>query len=189
MVEKGDQSGQVQADQPEELSMDMNSDENIAGTHHLNENMDVDSVEDRLKAELQEQKDKYLRLYAEFDNYKRRTSKERVEQIQTAGKEVIQSLLEVLDDTDRAEKQINNTNDVDLVKQGVQLVFHKLRSVMQSRGLKEMKCIGTVFNPDLHEAITEIPSPGNEGKVVDEVEKGYYLNDKIIRFAKVVVGK
>jgi len=189
MVEKGDQTGQAQAEEPEEMSMDMNSDENIAGTNHLNEDLADQSAVEKLRGELQEQKDKYLRLYAEFDNYKRRTSKERIEQMQTAGKEVIQSLLEVLDDTDRAEKQINNTDDVKLVKEGVQLVFHKLRSVMQARGLKEMQCIGTPFNPDIHEAITEIPSPGNEGKVVDQVEKGYFLNDKIIRFAKVVVGK
>jgi molecular chaperone GrpE len=189
MVEKEEQTGQAQAEQPEEMTMDMNSDENIAGTNHLNEDISDESAVDRLQAELQEQKDKYLRLYAEFDNYKRRTSREKVEQMQTAGKEVIQSLLEVLDDTDRAEKQINNTDDANLVKQGVQLVFQKLRSVMQARGLKEMQCIGTEFNPDIHEAITEIPSPGHEGKVVDEVEKGYYLNNKIIRFAKVVVGK
>ena len=189
MVEKEGQTGQAQADQPEEMSMGINADENIAGTQHLNEEVAEESAMEKLEAELQEQKDKYLRLYAEFDNYKRRTSKERVELIQTAGKEVIQSLLEVMDDTDRAEKQMNSTEDVKLIREGVQLVFHKLRATLQSRGLKEMNAIGTPFNPDLHEAITEIPMPGNEGKVVDQVEKGYYLNDKIIRFAKVVVGK
>jgi molecular chaperone GrpE len=104
--------------------------------------------------------------------------------IQTAGREVIQSLLEVMDDMDRAEKQAG-----DQVSEGIQLVFQKLRKVMQSKGLKEMETVGTEFNPDIHEAITEIPMQGMEGKVVDQVEKGYFLNDKIIRFAKVVVGK
>jgi molecular chaperone GrpE len=109
--------------------------------------------------------------------------------VQTAGKEVIQSLLEVMDDADRAEKQLNHTDDLKQIREGINLVFHKLRSTLQNRGLKEMQSIGTPFNPDIHEAITEIPMPGNEGKVVDQVEKGYFLNDKIIRFAKVVVGK
>jgi molecular chaperone GrpE len=189
MVEKETQSGQAQAEQPEDMSMDLNTDETISGSHHLNEAMVEESALDKLEAELQEQKDKYLRLYAEFDNYKRRTSKERIELIQTAGKEVIQSLLDVLDDTDRAEKQMKTTDDLKVVREGIQLVFHKLRSTMQARGLKEMNAIGVDFNPDIHEAITEIQSPGNEGKVVDQVEKGYFLNDKIIRFAKVVVGK
>lgn len=189
MVEKEEQNGQTSNGQPEEMSMDVNADENIAGIHHLTEEMTEDTAVEKLEAALQEQKDKYLRLYAEFDNYKRRTSRERLEQVQTAGKEVIQSLLEVMDDADRAEKQLNNTQDLGQIREGVQLVFHKLRSTLQNRGLKEMQSIGTEFNADLHEAITEIPMPGMEGKVVDQVEKGYLLNDKIIRFAKVVVGK
>ena len=189
MVEKEEQGGDADQIQPEEMSMDMNADENIAGTHHLHDEMTEDSALDKLEAEIQEQKDKYLRLYAEFDNYKRRTSKERLELVQTAGKEVIQSLLEVMDDADRAEKQLNHTDDLKQIREGINLVFHKLSSTLQNRGLKEMQSIGTPFNPDIHEAITEIPMPGNEGKVVDQVEKGYFLNDKIIRFAKVVVGK
>jgi molecular chaperone GrpE len=184
MVEKDGQTGQAHADMPEEMSMDLNSDENIAGTNHLDDPMADDPTSGKLEAELQEQKDKYLRLMAEFENYKRRTSRERIELVQTAGREVIQSLLEVMDDMERAEKQSGTP-----LSEGVQLVFQKLRTVMQSRGLKEMQSVGTAFNPDVHEAITEIPMPGMEGKVVDQVEKGYYLNDKIIRFAKVVVGK
>ena len=146
---------------------------------------------DLLKAELAEQKEKFIRLYAEFDNFKRRSAKERIELIQTAGKEVIQSMLEVVDDCDRAEKQMQNSEDLKLIREGIQLVFTKLRNTLQSKGLKEMKSIGEEFNPDLHEAITEIPVPDEnmKGKVVDEVEKGYTLNDKIIRFSKVVVGK
>ena len=145
----------------------------------------------KLKAELEEQKDKYVRLFAEFDNYKRRSSKERIEFIQTAGREVIASLLEVLDDCDRAEKQMLETNDSEQIKEGVQLVFNKLRKTLQSRGLKAMESLHTDFDVEKHEAITEIPVTDKKlkGKVVDEIQKGYYLNDKLIRFAKVVVGK
>ncbi|MFN6374379.1 MAG: nucleotide exchange factor GrpE [Chitinophagia bacterium] len=146
---------------------------------------------DLLKAELAEQKEKFIRLYAEFDNFKRRSAKERIELIQTAGKEVIQSMLEVMDDSDRAEKQLQKSEDLTQIREGIQLVFTKLRNILHGKGLKEMKSIGEEFNPDLHEAITEIPVPDEnmKGKVVDEVEKGYTLNDKIIRFSKVVVGK
>lgn len=157
---------------------------------------EVNSVEsaselDLLKKELEEQKEKFIRLYADFDNFKRRNAKERVELIQTAGREVIQSLLEVMDDCDRAEKQMHKSDDVAQIREGIQLVFAKLRNTMQSKGVKEMKTIGEEFNADFHEAITEIPVADEKmkGKVVDEVEKGYTLNDKIIRFAKVVVGK
>lgn len=156
------------------------------------ENLSEDSRElDNLQKELQEQKEKYIRLYADFDNFKRRNAKERVELIQTAGREVIQSMLEVMDDCDRAEKQMQKSDDLKQIREGIQLVFTKFRNTLQSKGLKEMKSIGEEFNPDVHEAITEIPVPDEnmKGKVVDEVEKGYMLNDKIIRFSKVVVGK
>jgi molecular chaperone GrpE len=146
---------------------------------------------DQAKADLAEQKDKFLRLMAEFDNYKRRTAKERMELIQTAGKDVIVSLLDVLDDCDRAEKQLSATDDIAIQKEGIQLVFNKIRTTMQSKGLNAMESIGKDFDVELHEAITEVPVPNDKqkGKVIDEVTKGYFLNDKIIRFAKVVVGK
>lgn len=170
--------------------MDINADADIPGTNHLS-NPDAENPAIKLQAELDEQKDKYMRLFAEFDNFKRRNAKERVELIQTAGKEIITSLLDVLDDCDRAEKQLQTSNDLEQIKQGVQLVFGKLRTTLQSRGLKQMESISTPFNVEKHEAITEIPAPAPDlvDKVVDEVQKGYYLNDKIIRFAKVVVGK
>jgi len=150
-----------------------------------------ENVVEKLQAELIEQKDKYIRLFAEFDNFKRRNAKERIELIQTAGKEVITSLLDVLDDCDRAEKQIQSSEDLQQIREGIQLVFGKLRNTMQARGLKPMESIETDFDVEKHEAITEIPAPNPAlvDKVVDEVQKGYYLNDKIIRFAKVVVGK
>ena len=171
-------------------AMDINTDESISGTSHLNEPVTSEDEVEKLKSEIAELKDKYLRQVAEFDNFRRRTAKERIEMIQTAGKEVITSLLEVLDDCDRAEKQLQASEDT-LLKEGIQLVFNKLRSTMQSKGVKPMQTIGTDFNPDQHEAITEIPAPtaAMKGKVIDEVQKGYYMNDKIIRFAKVVDGK
>jgi molecular chaperone GrpE len=146
---------------------------------------------DQLQADLADQKDKYLRLMAEFENFKRRTAKERVDLIQTAGKDVIVSLLDVMDDCDRAEKQLNGSDDIAVQKEGIQLVFNKIRATLQSKGLKAMESINQPFNVELHEAITEVPVPdaSKKGKVIDEVTKGYYLNDKIIRFAKVVVGK
>ncbi|MCX6211369.1 MAG: nucleotide exchange factor GrpE [Bacteroidetes bacterium] len=146
---------------------------------------------DQLKADLTDQKDKYLRLMAEFENFRRRTAKERLDLIQTAGKEVIVSMLEVMDDCDRAEKQLNSTDDISLQKEGIQLVFNKVRSTLQSKGVTPMESLHKDFNVELHEAITEIPVTDNKqkGKVVDEITKGYLLNDKIIRFAKVVVGK
>jgi molecular chaperone GrpE len=175
----------------QDSTLDLNTDENIAGTSHLNEGLEDSSREEELRIQLQEQKDKFIRLYAEFDNYKRRNAKERIELVQTAGKDVIQSLLEVLDDCDRAEKQMKQSDQLEQIREGIQLVFNKLRNTLQQRGLREMKSIGEPFNADFHEAITEIPVPdaGMDGKIVDEVEKGYYLNDKIIRFSKVVVGK
>lgn len=140
--------------------------------------------------ELDIQKDKYLRLVAEFDNFKRRNAKERMELIQTAGKDVVISMLDVLDDCDRAEKQMN-TDDPEQIKVGVQLVFNKLRTSLQSKGLKAMDSVDTDFDVHKHEAIAEVPVEDvtKKGKVIDEIVKGYYLNDKLIRFAKVIVGK
>src|SRR5258707_454174 len=177
-------------DQSREGLDNLNTDENIAGTTHLGELSAREEEIDRLRDELQEQKDKYLRLFAEFDNFRKRNARENLELRQTAGKEVIVSLLDVLNDCDRAEKQLQSTQDIPL-REGVQLVFSKLRSILQSKGLKPMQSINTDFDVEKHEAITEIPvqDPKLKGKVIDEVQKGYYLNDKIIRHAKVVVGK
>ena len=150
-----------------------------------------DGEGDALKKEVDELKDKYVRLVADFDNFRKRNAKERLELIQTASKDVLTSLLPILDDTERAEKQMQTAQDTAALREGVSLVFNKLRSALQSAGLRPMESVGKDFNPEFHEAITEIPAPrpALKGKVLDEVEKGYYLNDKIIRFAKVVVGK
>jgi molecular chaperone GrpE len=186
MAEKDAKEKKHETDGP-----DINTDENVSGTSHLNEPMGDSSEVEKLKSELEELKDKYRRLAAEFDNFRRRTAKERLELIQTAGKDVIVDMLDVVDDADRAQKQLESTDDIQQIKEGVTLVFNKLRNVLQSKGLKPMETIGKEFNPDLHEAVTDIPAPSEnlKDKVVDEVAKGYYLKDKIIRHAKVVVGK
>ncbi len=184
MQEKQERSG-------ENGGFDLNTDENISGTSHLNEPLSDDSEVDKLRAELDDLNDRYTRKVAEFENFKRRNAKERLELIQTAGKEVITDLLDVMDDAERAQKQLESSTDVNEIKDGIMLVFNKLRNTLNSKGLRPMDAINQDFNPDLHEAITEIPAPKPElsGKVVDVVQNGYYLNEKIIRFAKVVVGK
>lgn len=172
----------------EQLAQALNTDENMAGTELLN-----DELEDENEAnkELEEAKDKYLRLAAEFDNYKRRNAKERIDLIATAGRDIVQSLLEVVDDSERAAKQLETATDVNAIREGIMLVFNKLRTTLQHKGLKKMESTGAEFDADLHEAITEIPAPTEDmqGKVIDVVQPGYYLNDKLIRHAKVVVGK
>lgn len=172
----------------EQLAYALNTDENMAGTELLNDTLEDEDVAAK---ELAEAKDKYLRLVAEFDNFKRRNARERMELIQTAGKDIIQSMLDVLDDSTRAAKQLETATDITVIKEGVMLVFNKLKNTLLQKGLKEMESQGTEFNPDLHEAITEIPAGSEDkvGKVMDVVQPGYYLNDKLIRHAKVVVGK
>lgn len=165
---------------------------NESRQHQKNNEADAETAlpEEKLEKELKEANEKYLRLYAEFDNYKRRTSKERVELLQTAGKDVIVSLLPVLDDFDRALKAMETAQDAAAVKTGVELVQQKLKNMLSQKGLKEMESRGEPFDAEIHEAITNVPAPTDDlkGKVIDEAEKGYYLNDKVIRFAKVIVG-
>ncbi|CAL1516651.1 nucleotide exchange factor GrpE [Chitinophaga sp. MM2321] len=182
------------ADGNENSMPDSNADENINNTSDItNEAEEVAEIGDMEKKEqeLNELRDKYLRLQAEFDNYRKRTARERIELMQTASKEVIISLLDVLDDSERATKQMEVATDVDALKDGVMLVFNKLKTTLQAKGLKPMETIHTSFDPDLHDAITEIPAPTPDlqGKVVDVLQEGYYLNDKLIRHAKVIVGK
>lgn len=174
----------------ENQDFNINADENMDGNQHLNEPVAEESEMEALKEQISQLNDKYLRQAAEFDNFRRRTAKERVELIQTAGKDVITDLLDVLDDSERAKEQMAKTDDIAQIREGVQLVFNKFRNVLAARGLKPMEAVGTAFNPDLHDAVTEIDAGEDmKGKVVAEVQKGYYLNDKIIRHAKVVVGR
>jgi len=144
-----------------------------------------------LKSELEEQKGKFLRLFAEFDNFKKRNAKERLELFKTAGQEVIRELLPILDDFHRAAKAFEQDNNPENYANGVKLIQEKFSKTLQNKGLKVIESIGKEFNVEQHEAIAEVPAPSEEmkGKILDEVESGYTLNDTIIRYAKVVVGK
>ena len=148
------------------------------------------SVEEQLAQDLAKEKDKFLRLFAEFENYKKRTSKERIELFKTANQDVLVSMLPVLDDFDRAIVEINKSDDENL-KKGVELIHEKLKNTLVSKGLEQVEVrAGDAFNADFAEAITQIPAPSEKlkGKIVDVIEKGYKLGDKIIRFPKVVIG-
>lgn len=156
------------------------------------------SKEDKLKLEIEELKiqnaelkDKFLRLMAEFDNYKKRTLKEKIEFMKTASQDTLSALLPVLDDFDRAKKNAEDENSKEPFSEGVALVYAKLYNTLKQKSLEPMDTNGEAFDPELHEAITEIPAPTEEmkGKIIDTIEKGYILKDKIIRHAKVVVGK
>jgi len=138
-----------------------------------------------------EMNDKYLRLYSEFENFRKRTAKERIELISSAGGGVIKSVLPVIDDFDRAIKANSESEDKVALKEGFELIRQKMIHILTQEGLKPMDAVNTVFDTDLHEAITQIPAPSEDmkGKVVDVVEKGYYLNEKVLRFAKVVIGQ
>ncbi|OMP30515.1 MULTISPECIES: nucleotide exchange factor GrpE [Mangrovimonas] len=149
------------------------------------------SIEDKLNEDLAKEKDKFMRLFAEFENYKRRTSKERVELFKTASEDVMKAMLPVLDDFDRAYSEISKSDAEDLLK-GVELIRQKLKSTLQQKGLSEIEvAAGDAFNADDHEAVTQIPAPNEDlkGKIIDVIEKGYKLGDKVIRFPKVVIGQ
>lgn len=169
--------------------------ENVENTNQnaddqIEERVEEISKEEQLSQDLASEKDKFIRLFAEFENYKRRTAKERMELFKTANQEVIQALLPVVDDFDRAMVEIKKSDDNPLII-GVELIQEKLRSTLASKGLEEVEIkAGDIFNADFAEAITQIPSPSPnlKGKIVDVIEKGYKLGDKIIRFPKVVIG-
>lgn len=161
-------------------------DENIAETETL--------IEDELtvlKNEISEQKDKYLRLFAEFDNFKKRNAKERIDLFKTAGQDVIRDLLPILDDFQRADKAYEQDKNAENYANGVKLIQEKFTRILQSKGLKAIESIGKDFDVSQHEAIVEAPAPNDKlkGKIIDEIETGYTLNDTIIRYTKVVVGK
>lgn len=145
----------------------------------------------KLQGEVDESKDKYLRLFAEFDNYKKRSIKEKLEFMKTASQDTINAILPVIDDFDRAKKSADDDESVEQFSEGVMMVYNKLQTTLSNLGLEPMVSTGEVFDPELHAALTEIPAPSEDmkGKVIDTIEKGYLLKDKIIRHAKVVVGK
>ena len=174
--------------QNSEQEQEINDAENEIQDQNAEEQL---SEVDKCQIELSDMKDKYLRQAADFDNFRKRNAKERIELMQTANREVIFELLEVLDDMDRAAAQMETSDDLEQIKNGTKLVFAKLKRTLESKGLTQMDTNKAVFDTTFHEAITEIPAPnkGMQGKVMDELQKGYFLNDKLIRHAKVVIGK
>lgn len=184
----------------------MNQEENLNTEETLNENATNETSESTVNAEVEAQaeteekdyevlynetKDKLLRLFADFENFKKRVARERMEYVKTAGQDIFQAILPVLDDLDRAEKSIESAVDVEAVKEGLDLITKKLRSALMNKGLKEIEVIGEVFDSEVHDAIAQIPAPSEDmkGKVIDCAEKGYSLNGVIIRNPKVVVGQ
>ena len=145
---------------------------------------------DGYKNEIAELKDKYLRLYADFENFRRRTAKEKLEMISGASADVVKAVLPIVDDFERAKVSFDSSTEIDALKEGVDLIYTKLYKTLESKGLKPMVSKGETFDADIHESIAQFPAPSEDlkGKVIDEIEKGYYLNDKVIRYAKVIVG-
>ena len=161
------------------------------GSEETKENAPATATAEKTAEEkLAELNDKYIRLYADFENFRKRVSKERIDLLRFGGEEVFSKIIPVLDDFERAFKSMNEVTDVTTIKQGEELIYNKFKNILTQNGLTEMKSTGEEFNPDLHEAITNVPSPSEDmkGRVIEEVEKGYYLNGKVIRHAKVVVG-
>lgn len=174
----------------DQTPIEINENDSDALDAKIEDRVEEITREEQLTQDLASEKDKFLRLFAEFENYKRRTSKERVELFKTANQEVLLAMLPVLDDFDRAIAEIKKTDDNILI-QGVELIQEKLKSTLVSKGLEEVEIkAGDAFDADFAEAITQIPapSPKMKGKIVDVIEKGYKLGDKIIRFPKVVIG-
>ncbi|APS39018.1 MULTISPECIES: nucleotide exchange factor GrpE [Salegentibacter] len=197
MSNKKEDIREEQQDQPVKDQIEDAIDEAIDEVEGEKENEDNNddspefTEEEKLKEDLQKEKDKFLRLFAEFENYKRRTSKERLELFKTANQEVMTAMLPVLDDFDRALKEIGKSGDKNLV-QGVELIHNKFKETLNSKGLEAMNVKeGDAFDSEIHEAITQIPAPKDKlkGKIVDVVERGYKLGDRIIRYPKVVTGK
>ena len=170
----------------EENTSELSDEQNLpdAGTEEA-------STEAKLEVELSQARDKYLRLYSDFENYKKRIARDRIESAKMAGADFFLSILPVMDDMERAIKAMNETGqNTEAIKEGLNLVYNKLKAITESKGLKSMESTGQPFDPEVHDAIANVPAPSEDkkGKVIDEIEKGYYLNEKVIRHAKVIVG-
>ena len=178
-------------DKKEDLKNQQNIDNNAETEVQEAKSEQELSPEEKLQEELKLEKDKFLRLFAEFENFRKRTAKERVDLFKTASEDVMKALLPVLDDFDRAYVEISKTQEKELLK-GVELISNKLRETLKQKGLTQVEVSqGDAFNADDHEAITQIPAPTDDlkGKIIDVIEKGYKLGDKVIRFPKVVIGQ
>ncbi|MEY3965759.1 MAG: hypothetical protein RL263_928 [Bacteroidota bacterium] len=189
---KSTEKEKEQSQQPENMAENTVNQEQVEGNEselESNQTEDAALVDSNDAESIQSEKEKYLRLYSEFENFRRRTTKERLEWMQNASKDMIEAVLPVVDDMERALSALKNAGD-STSSEGMELIYKKLYGILERKGLKPMNAKGEDFNPDLHEAVTQFaaPSPELVGKVIDEVEKGYFLNDKVLRFAKVVVG-
>ena len=188
---KTDDSKKIEIeDQNEQMNAEM--EDNIEDNANLEDQSgENDSEIDELKAQVAESKDKYLRLMAEFENYKKRAVRQRMEYMEMAAKDTLTAILPVLDDFDRAKKNAEDDSSEEPFSEGVLLVYNKLHNILSQKGLTVMESTGADFDPELHEALTQIPAPTEDmkGKVIDTIESGYLLKEKIIRHAKVVVGK
>lgn len=161
-----------------------------ASDNVTDESFETDDNSSEVSCDPEEWEDKYLRLIAEFDNYRKRTLREKMELISTGGEDVIKSLLAVMDDIDRAVEAINNAQDVESAKAGILLIYHKLKDTLTAKGVSEIEAVGKELDTDLHEAVARMPGEAsNKGKIMDVVQKGYKLNDKVVRYAKVIVGE
>ncbi len=179
----------AEEEMPQEQA-DMEIEEEKVSGESADENIKEDEIE-KLKAEVQEAKDKYLRLYSEFENFRRRTARERLDLIKTAHEDLMTDLLPVIDDFERAQKALEESEDHKASKEGFDLIYNKFNNILQKNGLKPMEDKkGSDFNTEYHEAISQMPVDKKKlkGKIIDVVEKGFYLDDKVIRFAKVVLG-
>ena len=188
-MSKKKQTEAAEMENEEVKAAEANSEDTTNDQQPVENEPEKDPLEE-LQQQYDQLNDKYLRLYSEFDNFRKRTAKERIDLLKSGGEDVFKILLPIIDDFERARANMETATDVPSVKEGVELIYHKLVKELGSKGLKPMESKGEIFDSELHEAITQFPAPTEDmkGKVVDELEKGYYLNDKVIRFAKVVVG-
>jgi molecular chaperone GrpE len=186
-MSKKKQTEAAEMDMEETIAAEANSENET--TEQAEPEMEKDPLEE-LQAQYDQLNDKYLRLYSDFENFRKRTTKERIDLIKNGGEDIFKLLLPIIDDFERARTNMETATDVPSVKEGVELIYHKMVKELGNKGLKPMESKGEVFDSEIHEAITQIPAPSDDlkGKVVDELEKGYFLNEKVIRFAKVIVG-
>lgn len=190
-VKNTQEQEEIKQNQAEEHMEEENKEELADEKQVKNKKEDKDSRVEELGQKLSEINDKYLRLSAEFDNYRKRTLKEKMELTKSAGEQVLTKILPVMDNFERALKSMESASDVPALREGVELIYANFKDFLAQNGVKEMECLHTDFDPEVQEAVTKIPAPAEElkGKVVDCIQKGYTLNDKVIRFPKVVVGE
>jgi len=188
--DNSEKSEEVAVEQPENEASEANGDAEKEKEKEVVVE-DTRSEEEKLKEELSKINDKYVRLSAEFDNYRKRSLKEKMEMIKSAGQDIFLNILPVIDNFERAMKSIEKSDNIDAVKEGITLIYENFKTFMKQRGVTEIECVNLDFDTDFHEAVTKIPVTDKKmkGKVVDVIEKGYMLSDKVLRFSKVVIGE